>query len=67
MKFSLILSAAALVAFSFSSCKKDYTCECKWDDSDQTTEYEYKNVKKKDAEEACESSNSVSGFTCELK
>ncbi len=54
------LFAAVLGALTFTSCKKDYTCDCtsalfKTANSGvDITATEYSKVKKKDAEEACE-------------
>ncbi len=61
----------AFAALTMTSCKKDYTCECKLtmfgETSTSTTLY--KNVKKKDAESACNSLNTqASAFgSCALK
>jgi hypothetical protein len=57
---SILLAGAALVAFSFTSCKKDYSCDCEysyeWTDgttTDYTVSYALLKQKKGDAEEAC--------------
>jgi len=69
MKKVLSILAVSAFVFTLSSCKKDYTCECSgeggWDFSG-----EMKDVKKKDAEEVCDSWNatySMFGASCELK
>ena len=43
---------AAVAGFGLASCKKDYTCKCTLDGESQN--YEYSNVKKADAEDACD-------------
>ena len=62
-KLSLVLASVALVAFTFTSCKKDYTCDCDysytWTDgttTDYTVSYELLKQKKGDAEDACTAS-----------
>lgn len=69
-KFILPLVAVGFI-FAGTSCKKDYTCECNYDDGAGTTasaSYTYTNVKKKDAESACENADGgVSDWKCELK
>ena len=65
-----ILPALFLGAIAFTSCKKDYTCDCTYTWSDGTTQtytYEYPKSKKKDAEASCESWNGTSGYECTLK
>lgn len=69
MKKVLGLVAAAAFVFSFSSCKKAYTCECCY-----TSTYTGKTcasatsgkIKKKDAEAWC-TGTGASGYTCSLK
>jgi hypothetical protein len=64
----LLLFAVVLSAASFTSCTKDYTCECTI--LSQTTEYEFQDVKKSEAEEGCDAltaSASIVGGKCELK
>ncbi len=71
-KSTIILGAFILSVVVFSSCKKDYTCQCTYKDafnSAQTISIEYKDVKKSDAKDACDNW-SISGgtdFKCELK
>jgi hypothetical protein len=70
MKKMLFLGAFAVLGLA--SCKKDYTCECSLNVMGQTTTatYTYTNVKKKDAQSACDANNStVTGatVTCNLK
>lgn len=55
-------------AFALTSCKKDYVCSCTA--SGVTLDVTYQDVKKKDAQEACDLSNttySLVGGSCELK
>ena len=57
-----ILSLVAFAAISLSSCKKDYTCECKYNngiDANYSINYEFKDVKKSDATDACDTWNST--------
>ena len=54
-----------------TSCKKDYTCTCTYDDgngSTATTTATYHNVKKSDAEEACSQASSAGSvsYSCSL-
>ncbi|WP_070137931.1 hypothetical protein [Crocinitomix algicola] len=65
-----VFFAAAFIAGTalMTSCKKDYTCECTADGATYT--YELKDVKKGDADDACDSAGNVwilAGGTCELK
>jgi len=59
-KITLIV---AVLIMSLSSCKKDYSCECKGDSGEIT--FLIENSSKSDAEEGCTSSNA--SFTCNLK
>lgn len=62
-----LLFVAAVAAFTMTSCKKDFTCTCT--DGTNSFPYEMKDVKKKDAKEACETLNTLSsgtGTTCSL-
>lgn len=69
----LIITAAILgVATLFTSCKKDYTCECTMDAGGASTSltYEMKDVSKKDAKDACKNHETgMAGVTlkCDLK
>jgi len=57
----------AMVAFVFTSCKKDYTCTCTNDsDGTEVSSTPINNASKSDAEDACTAINIVSGITCEL-
>jgi hypothetical protein len=70
----ITLLAIVVIAASLGSCKKDYTCECTIPASGSTPastyNYELKNVKKKDAKDACNSAGNVwilAGGTCAIK
>jgi hypothetical protein len=68
-----ILLVAAVAGLSMASCKKDYTCTCTYTPQGgaaQTYTYPMKDVKKKDAKDACNSLGSVwvaAGGTCDFK
>ncbi len=65
-KFAPIV-AVAVLGMMFASCKKNYTCTCT--QNGVTTKYEYKKVKKDDAEAACAASNTLfalGGGSCSL-
>lgn len=60
----------ALGVFALSSCKKDYTCECTT--TGFTQAFEYKGVKKKDANETCDAQEATykalyPNIVCNLK
>ncbi len=54
MKKSLLVSAAVIAIFSFTSCKKDFTCTCQssWF-PDEWYDVEIKNTSKSKAEKTC--------------
>lgn len=58
MKKLAFIAAATLVVASFTSCKKDYTCTCKGDNT-ATTVLPYEGVKKADATDACDQSQAT--------
>ena len=69
MKNLFVLAVAFAAAASLSSCKKDYTCECKY--SGQTYSYTYKDSKS-GATETCDAQEknlkSIStDANCEIK
>jgi hypothetical protein len=72
MKKVLTIAAVVALTASFTSCKKDYTCDCTYTYEvlgvEETVDYtyEYNKVKKKDATEACDAANAVSGYECTL-
>jgi len=52
MKKLLTILALSIFVLAFTSCKKDFTCECTVDGDTQNVEY--KSVKKSDAKKSCE-------------
>lgn len=67
-----LIIAIAVVGFvvSFSSCKKDYTCDCTY--ASQTISAEIKDSKKGDAEDTCDALEATyklgdPSASCELK
>lgn len=62
--------AAAVAVISLSSCKKDYTCSCTANNDMNDISYT-EEMKKKDAEEWCDSwdtsGQGIEGWKCELK
>ena len=67
-KFAPIVMVA-LLAVAFTSCKKDYTCECK-DKAGAVTNSPINGAKKSDAKKVCDASNTVwsaGGGSCTLK
>ena len=67
-KLVLSIAALALVATTMTSCKKEYTCECTvLGISGSET---YAKMKKADAEDKCNKSNTAAsalGGSCKLK
>lgn len=69
MKKSFLFVAALAFVASMSSCKKEYTCTCKYDQGGVSAEVSYTfEAKKSDAEDACNAyvSTAGSGYTCTL-
>lgn len=70
-KLVLFSFATLLVASTFTSCKKDYTCECSTTYNGVTTTASGTvNGTKSDAKEACEKGTSSAGgitVTCAIK
>lgn len=72
MKKLLVLAIVLGGAMSFTACKKDYTCECTYDDGNGTTgtaSYTIKDTKKK-AEDACnayETAINGTSWKCDIK
>ncbi|MEZ5016415.1 MAG: hypothetical protein R2800_05130 [Flavipsychrobacter sp.] len=65
-----ILFVAALLAIGFTSCKKDYTCECKETSTGTILSSRTINNTKALAKTECETSNVVSssvGVSCNIK
>lgn len=73
MKRFLSIAAVAVALVSLSSCTKDFTCTCTFSGIGAGTpsqDFEYKDVKKKDAKESCDAQQTAwasGGATCELK
>lgn len=68
MKKFAPIAAIALFAIAFTSCKKDYTCECTV--LGTTVPTEFKDVKKKDAQDDCDkldASAKIVDGNCKLK
>lgn len=61
-KFAPIV-AIAMLGMMFTSCKKEYTCQCTVNGT--TTDVWTQKLKKSDAEAACTAANVVA--TCKLK
>lgn len=63
-----LLLVAAVAAFTMTSCKKDYTCTCTEDG--KSYNFEMKDVKKKDAKDACNTLGAMyiaDGGSCDFK
>jgi hypothetical protein len=78
MSKKIMIVAVLFLALGTVSCKKDYVCDCHIDYNDGTPhgdmEYDIKDSKKKDADEAChdkehdlEKLPNVEKVECELK
>lgn len=67
----ITLLAAVIIAASFASCKKDYTCECTTSGNGSSiTTTSTVNGKKKDVKTACENGSSTFGSVttvCSIK
>ena len=66
----ITLLAAVIVAASFASCKKNYTCVCTYAGTTGTYTYDLGKIKKKDAKSSCDAAGSLwisAGGTCEAK
>lgn len=50
----LVLAVTVLVALSMTSCKKDYTCDCKDGNGDQFDKQTYPNTSLTDAKRSCD-------------
>lgn len=69
MKKVFLIATAAVFVLAFTSCKKDYTCDCTGTDA-WTYSYTMTDVTKKDAEASCDAANatwSSFGASCSLK
>lgn len=68
----ITLLAAVVIAASFASCKKNYTCVCTYTSGGTTETYTYDlgKIKKKDAKDNCNTVGSLwvtAGGSCEAK
>ncbi len=68
----LIIGTVLLFGFSLSSCKKEYTCSCTYDDGTNTGEAVYTlKEKKKEVATRCDAYevavNSTTTWECEVK
>lgn len=69
MKKIFILAVVA-GAFTMTSCKKDWTCECKTSTGTISATIPFSKITKKDAKAACDvynASATASGGSCSLK
>lgn len=66
-----LILVTAIAAFSMTSCKKDYTCECKDNSTVDPKDFstKYTKTKKKTAETNCSAQNTLwsPDYTCTLK
>lgn len=68
-KTTIFVFAALIAAASLTSCKKDYTCECK-NSLGTITNIPINDAKKSDATDACNASDvlyKLGGGSCTLK
>lgn len=68
----LLLGVAFIMALGFTSCKKDYTCECTFTAPTPMITLPYEKTTKADAEEACDAAEVTykvadAGASCSLK
>jgi hypothetical protein len=70
----ITLLAAVVIAASFASCKKDYTCVCTTSDTSNgyaaSYTFDLGKIKKKDAKANCDAAGSTwssIGYSCEAK
>jgi len=62
----LIFGVSAIVLLGLSSCKKDYDCECTYQDTGSTTITEHKTIKNSsldDAKKTCDGYESTGSIT----
>jgi hypothetical protein len=62
----LILGVSAMALLGLASCKKDYDCECTYQDTGSTTITEHKTVKNSsldDAKKTCDGYESTGSIT----
>lgn len=63
----IILIVTVIISASFVSCKKNWNCECTDSAGTDTFKVRSAKMKKAEAKTWCESGNSGSDYTCELK
>ena len=63
----ITLLSAVIVAFSLTSCKKNWNCECTDSAGTDTFIVRSAKMKKSEAKTWCESGNSESDYECKLK
>jgi len=69
---TIILGAAFLMALGFTSCKKDYTCECTFTAPTPMISIPFEKSSKSDAEDGCTAAQTTykiadPGASCSLK
>lgn len=64
--FLLSIVAVVLVSLSFTSCRKDFTCECTFTDTTRNFSIDIKNKLKNDAKVICADYSEAVG-TCVIK
>ena len=64
--FLLSIVAVVLISFSFTSCKKDFTCECKFTDTTRNFTIDIKSKLKNDAKVICADYSDAVG-SCSIK
>lgn len=64
--FLLSIVAVVLVSLSFTSCRKDFTCECTFTDTSRNFSIDIKNKLKNDAKVICTDYSEAVG-TCVIK
>jgi hypothetical protein len=70
MKKFAPIAIIALLAVAFTSCKKDWSCECKDKDGNVDFTYTYPKVAKSSAKTSCDAANTTwatDGGSCKLK
>jgi hypothetical protein len=64
--FLLSIVAVVLISFSFTSCKKDFTCECTFTDTTRNFSIDIKSKLKNDAAVICADYSDAVG-SCVIK
>lgn len=64
----IALISAAMLTIAFTSCKKDWTCECKDSAGSNISSITISNSRQPEAKTACEAQNLAgTGYKCSLK